>query len=296
MLLSDFFHKNEILKDGVFEDLGYSNHLGKDILTFCDDIYYLKRALSNKMVSAVIIKEDMTKEDMKGRAVLLSDNPRKTFFDLYERLRDDALFHYPFNYHIDKSAKIAKSAIVSDRCFIGKNSVISDNVIIKDNVFIGDNCFIDCGAVLGCEGILYEKDENNNTRFIKHAGIVKIGDGVTLLANSVVVRSVFPNMPTVVSDYSIVGISSTVGHEASVGKNCKILGNCVIAKNVQIGADTIIGSSSVVRENIKIGKNADIKAGSIVVKDVKDGSIVSGNFAINHRINVKEYMKKRNQI
>jgi len=295
MKLSDYFTNENIYKDGTFKDLGYSFSKGKNILTFCDNIYYFQQAQKNSNISAVIVKKEMLKFIKKSNqlSIAFAKDPRDKFFQIYEDLRDKNLFKNSFKYGISKSATIAKSAIISKNSYIGANTVIEDNVVIKDNVYIGDNCYIDVGTIIGSDGILYRYDKDNNTKFIKHAGSVKIGNSVTLLANSVVVKSLFVNMPTTIEDHSIIGISSTIGHEAYIGSNVKVLGNCVVAKNAKIGNNSIIGSSSVIRENITIGKNADIKAGSIVIKDVAENSSVSGNFAIKHTLNVKEFLNKQ---
>lgn len=291
MKLSDFFNENDIIQDGEFLDLSYADAKGKKILTFCDNLFYLNKALKNSDVSAVII-ENTLKAHLKEttKAFSISSNPRNSFFDVYAHLRDNKLFPKNFNYGIESSAKIASSAIISQKCYIGKNCVISDGVIIKDDVFIGDNCFIDSGAILGNEGILYKKVEGDNL-FIKHAGIVIIEENVTILANAVIVKSIFTNMPTKVGAYSIIGIATTIGHEATIGRNCRILGNCVIAKNVNISHNTIVGSNSIIRENISIGENCDVKAGSVVVKHMKDNEEVSGNFAFDHKKNTINYLK-----
>jgi len=293
MKLLDYIEKEYIHQNGVFDDLGYSNSKGKNVLTFCDNLNYLNIALVNNNISSIIIRKDLLiyiKDTTKG--ILLSENPRNSFFDIYNTMRENDLFNYKYKYGVGENLTISSSANISKKCYIGNNSVISDNVTIKDNVFIGENCFIDSGAVLGNDGILYMKKDDNNI-FIRHTGIVVIGDNVTILANATIVKSVFPNMPTVVGDYSIIGIATAIGHEAKIGKNCRVLGNCVVAKNAQVGDGSIIGSSSVIRENLILGEKADVKAGSIVIKNVKDGEVVSGNFAMNHNLNVKNYFKSQ---
>ena len=45
MKLSNYFEKENILNDGYFDDLAYSNATGKNIMSFCDNISYLKIAL-----------------------------------------------------------------------------------------------------------------------------------------------------------------------------------------------------------------------------------------------------------
>ena len=292
MKLSDYFKKENILNDGYFDDLSYSNASGKNIMSFCDTISYLKIALENDDISAIIIHKELVNEikDTK-KAIAFHENPRDKFFDIYIHMQKNNLFLDTNKYGIDTSANIASSAIISPKSYIGKNSIISENVIIKDNVFIGDDCFIDAGVILGNEGMLYKKDINNNNIFIKHAGIVKIDSNAIILSNAVIVKSVFRNMPTYIGEYSIIGIATTIGHEAHIDSNCRILGNCVVAKNANIGSHTIVGSNSMIKENITIGKNCDIKAGSVVVKNLKDNQVVSGNFALNHNQNVKNYFK-----
>lgn len=291
MKLSDYFISNNIFKDGSFDDLSYSHGNGKNILTFCDTIEYLKIALNNENISSIVI-HDKLQEHVQStkKGVALSDNPRNKFFDIYNHMRNNELFQYNFKYGRDRSAIIATSALVSTKSYIGKNTVISDNVVIKDNVFIAENCFIDSGAILGNEGILYKTDDGNNI-FIKHAGIVNVEPNVTILSNAVIVKSVFQNMPTKIGKNSIIGIATTIGHEANLGKNCRILGNSVVAKNAKIGEGTIVGSNCMIRENINIGSFCDVKAGSVVIKNLKDGQVVSGNFALNHNQNVKNYFK-----
>lgn len=293
MKLSEYTAQADIHFDGIFDELGYSSSNGENILTFCDNLHYLNIALNNKNVSSIIIKKELLK-DIKNttKGISISDNPRNSFFVIYNSMRGHNLFKYKINYGIGENVSIASSASVSSKSYIGNNSVISENVTIKDNVYIGDNCFIDAGAVIGNDGILFMEQDGNNI-FIRHAGIVHLGNNVTILSNATVVKSLFPNMPTTIDDYSIIGIATTIGHEARIGKNCKVLGNCVVAKNSQIGDGSIIGSSSVIRENLVLGENVDVKAGSIVVKNIKDGEIVSGNFAINHNLNVKNYFKSQ---
>ena len=293
MQLKNYFSANLIYKDGSFQNLSYAKGEGKCLLTFCDSINYLNLALSNKSITAVITKKSLiAKIEDKNITigVALDDNPRNKFFTIYNKLQADNYFKNNFKYGIAESAIVASSAIVSTNSYIGKNSIIADNVVIKEGVFIGDNCFIDSGAIIGNDGILWVKDSNNQHTHIRHCGAVKIGSNVSILANAVVVRSIFPNMPTIVDDHCIIGISTTIGHEVVVSKNCIVSGSCVLAKNVNIGKGSIIGAMSFIRENITVGSKADIKAGSVVVKNVAKGEAVSGNFAINHNQNIKNYL------
>ena len=60
----------------------------------------------------------------------------------------------------------------------------------------------------------------------------------------------------------------------------------------QIEEGAWIGTASFVREYVKIGRFAKVMAGSVVIRDVGESMSVSGNFAIDHRINAMEYLKR----
>ena len=292
MELTDYLEGNDIKNNSIFHDLGYSDSTGNNILTFCDTIHYLNIAQSNPCISAVIVPEKLISYiKNKTIGIAISETPRDTFYKLYNNLRENNLFPKLLNTGIEETSIIADSAIVSKNSYIGKNTVISENVVIKENVIIGDNCFIDVGCIIGNEGLLYFKDTDENNKFIKHSGIVEIGSNVTLLSSSIVVKSIFQNMPTKINDFSIIGIGTTIGHESSIGKNCIISGKCVIAKNVTIHDNSYLGTSVVIRENLTLGISSNVKAGSVVIKSVKEHESVSGNFAINHNINLKNYFK-----
>jgi acetyltransferase-like isoleucine patch superfamily enzyme len=50
-----------------------------------------------------------------------------------------------------------------------------------------------------------------------------------------------------------------------------------IAKNIVIGDHSYIGADSIIRYGVEIGSNCIVGAGSVVVSDVPQGSVVAGN-------------------
>ena len=100
-----------------------------------------------------------------------------------------------------------------------------------------------------------------------------------------------------IGNKSRVGLSNTVIGPVKIGDNVNIAQNVVISglnhgyedidipireqdcstSLVIIGDDTWIGANSVITSGVNIGKHCVIAAGSIVIKDVPDYSIVGGN-------------------
>ena len=50
-----------------------------------------------------------------------------------------------------------------------------------------------------------------------------------------------------------------------------------VSGDITVGKNVYIGGNSLIRYGVKIGDGSVIGAGSVVVKDVNDGTIVAGN-------------------
>ena len=94
-----------------------------------------------------------------------------------------------------------------------------------------------------------------------------------------------------IGDNSIIGISTNIGHEAQIANNCVFSSNCVVARRAKVNDHVWVGPSSVIREHVIIGKYAQIKLGSVVISNVDEAGEVSGNFALNHKKNLRNYFK-----
>jgi UDP-3-O-[3-hydroxymyristoyl] glucosamine N-acyltransferase len=292
MKLSDHFPNSDIARDGEFDTLGHVDSAIKKTLVFCDNIRYLDKADNNTNVSAIITTLDLLSQISPNRAVLISVNPRSTFYKLHQLMLEKGQYSLNLDCGIGKNCSVHPSALVSPMTRIGNDVTISENVVIKDGVSIGDNTYIDAGVIIGCEGLLYTK-EGEKITFIRHAGGVQVGKNVTLLSQATIVRSVHPGFLTVIGDNSIIGISSNIGHDAQIGKNCSISSNCVIARKAKLGDGVWVGPSSAIREHVNIGPNSRIRLGSVVIEDVKANESVSGNFALNHPANLRNFVKKK---
>ena len=85
------------------------------------------------------------------------------------------------------------------------------------------------------------------------------------------------------------GLGVVIGNGVVMGKGCQIYSNVIIGsksthghngKNPQIGENVIIGAGSIILGNIKIGSNSIIAAGSVVLSDVPENTMVAGNPAV----------------
>ena len=170
--------------------------------------------------------------------------------------------------------------------------------------FYGDNKW----GVLFCEYKVYEEFLSKNKGFIKNnrveidrrnsaiplADLTKynariepgalIRDLVEIGDNCVIMMGAVLNIGAVIGERTMIDMNVVVGGRAIVGKDCHIGAGTVLAgvieppnaEPVVIGDNVLIGANAVVLEGIKVGKGAVIAAGSVVVKDVDENTVVAG--------------------
>ena len=120
------------------------------------------------------------------------------------------------------------------------NSRIEPGALIRDKVEIGNNCVIMMGAVL--------------------------------------------NIGAVIGEKTMIDMNVVVGGRAVVGNNCHIGAGAVLAGVIEppsadpviIGDNVLVGANAVILEGVKVGKGAVIAAGSVVVSDVEEYTVVAG--------------------
>ena len=295
MKLSSYFKANEIYADGDFSSLGYVDSSEKGTLAYCDTVYYLKKANANPNITCIITIKDIATRIEPRKGIVACDNPRISFYKLHNSMIAKALPKVLPEYGIGQNCRIHPAAFISPRTKIGDHVTIAENVIIKDEVEIGDHTFIDANVVVSSEGLLYF-EENGKVYFIRHAGGVKIGRGVTILSSAVIVKSVHDSLLTKIGDHSIIGVLTNVGHEVQIGINCVISSNCVIARRVKVSDGVRIGPSSVIREHVTIHKNARVRMGSVVIEDVRENQSVSGSFAVDHKTSLRAYHRMKYKV
>ena len=91
--------------------------------------------------------------------------------------------------------------------------------------------------------------------------LTKIGKGFKVYHG----QSLVINKETIIGDFVTIRQSTTIGNSKSKGKSP------IIENNVTIGSNVVIIGE------ILIGKNSIIAAGSVVVKDVLECTLVAGN-------------------
>jgi tetrahydrodipicolinate N-acetyltransferase len=186
----------------------------------------------------VFLKGDLGKIDFKG-------------MDFYGDANWGILFceYAAFNEFLEKNEEsVKKYKIETDRRnsaipladLTKYNARIEPGALIRELVEIGDNCVIMMGAVL--------------------------------------------NIGAVIGARTMIDMNVVIGGRAIVGKDSHIGAGTVLAGVIEppnanpviVGDNVLIGANAVVLEGIKVGNGAVVAAGSVVVKDVEENTVVAG--------------------
>lgn len=103
---------------------------------------------------------------------------------------------------------------------------------------------------------------------------ISIGTGVNIITGCAIDNSV------TIDEGALINTNVIIGHDCVVGKYSEICPGTVISGNCSIGDFCFIGSNSTILPKIKIGNNSIIAAGSVVIKDVPENTLVAGNPAL----------------
>lgn len=100
---------------------------------------------------------------------------------------------------------------------------------------------------------------------------VKIGQGSVLCPNSII------TCDAVIGEFVTINCGSGTGHDASVGDYSTLSGQVDITGFARVGKRVSIGSSACILPGVIIEDDSAIGAGSVVVRNVREGSTVFGN-------------------
>lgn len=81
-------------------------------------------------------------------------------------------------------------------------------------------------------------------------------------------------------DFVTVHAYANFGHDAKVGVYCTVGSYVFLGGFAEVGSGTILHTGSKILPHKKIGNNTIVGAGSIVIRNVKDGKTVFGNPAM----------------
>jgi UDP-perosamine 4-acetyltransferase len=98
----------------------------------------------------------------------------------------------------------------------------------------------------------------------------RVGDGVQLLAGSIV------QVSAAIGEGTIVNTAAIVEHDAEVGDYVHVAPRALLCGAVTVGNSSHIGAGAVVRQGIRLGRHTLVGAGAVVVRDFDGGGELVG--------------------
>ena len=102
-------------------------------------------------------------------------------------------------------------------------------------------------------------------------------DRITSIDEGTVVHHAVIQRGTAVGKHVIINTSSSIDHDCKLEDFVQIAPNATLCGGVDVGKGSLNGVGSVVLPQVKIGANVTLGAGTIVAKNIPDGSMVIGN-------------------
>ena len=288
--------KNDSTGDYVYQGINFEvlGHVRsktlKKTLTFIDDENYILELEKKKNIVGILCSHKISsKINHMSASIIVIENPRIEFF----KLQNEIGRYYKSNQtiisknsFIGKNARIDNSDVIIEKNVkIGNNVIIHSGSIIKEGAIIGDN------SVIGNEGFEFKRDKNGHILKINHYGNVIIEENVEIKEMCSIHKALFQWDSTVVGNNTKIDANTHVGHGSKIGKENLIGAGANIAGNISMGDYCYVGPGAIISNRCEIGNSSRISIGSVVTKDVKDNSTVSGNFAIPHQLFIENLKK-----
>lgn len=220
-----------------------------------------------------LILVDMNLNLGKDNTILLiEDNPQEVYYkllDYFFRIKSTGVICKTAKIHsearIGKNVQIDSFTVIG-KCHIGDNSIIGSNSNVNENSVIGKNVFIDSNCSVGSTGMAWVWDKKGDRILLPQFGGVKIEDGCTIGANSVIVKGSL-NENSIIGKRSVIAPGARLGHGTIIGEFVHLANNVVTGGNTIIGSHSFIGSSAVFRPKTKLHSHTTVGAGAVVTSD-----------------------------
>jgi acyl-[acyl carrier protein]--UDP-N-acetylglucosamine O-acyltransferase len=233
-------------------------------------------------IAAVLCTPEIANSIPTGIGCAITANPVATAFHIHKALSDRAGYYWTdFATQIPATARVHPRAFVAElNVVIGEHSIIGPHATLHERSVIGANCYIGTGTVIGCEAFEVPLIDGRK-QLHPQAGGVRIADHVVICSNSSVAKSSFPAF-TEIGKGCVLDNHVHVAHDCILEPGCTITHGTLLAGRVQLEEGVYVGPNTSISNGIHVGKNAKLSIGSTVVKDVREGTRVTGNFAIEH--------------
>ena len=258
-----------------FRTLGLIGLPLPNMLVFAADETFLSRATEESQIVGVIVPEPLLERASCLSSdwwLLVSDDPKVSFWDLHLWLYQEAGFYDPISEQsteIDPTARIAPTAVIGRGARIGCGSVVEEYVVISAHVQIGDRVRIGPHSIIGAEGFQNYVSRTGQRVHVPHVGTVVVADDVCIHSHVTVDRALWGS--TQIGSGTQIDNLCHIAHNCILGHSNVLTAGTVLGGSVVVGDESFFGIGAVVKDGLTIGSRCRIPMGGVVVGPVPDG-------------------------
>ncbi|RVU30204.1 acyl-ACP--UDP-N-acetylglucosamine O-acyltransferase [Neptunomonas marina] len=198
---------------------------------------------------------------------------------------------------IDPRAIVEPGAKLADNVTVGPWSYIGSDVVIGEGTTVASHVVIKGPTTIGANNRFFQfssiGEECQDKKYAGEPTRLEIGDENVFREGVTVHRgTVQDNSLTKIGSDNLFMANAHVAHDCVVGDHTIMANNVAIAGHVHVGDHTILGGFTAVHQFCRIGSHVMCGAGTVVLKDVPDYVMATGNPASPHGINA-EGLKRR---
>ncbi len=202
-----------------------------------------------------------------------------------------------FMSHIHPTALISSSAIIDDTAIIGPYCIVGDEVTIGAHTILHRHVVVSQLTRIGKHNEFYQfASIGEDCQDLKYAGErtwLEIGDyNIIREACSLHRGTVQDKGLTKIGNHNLLMVNTHVAHDCVIGDYNVVANNVGIAGHVTIGNHAVVGGNSGIHQFCRVDDYSLIGAASLILKDVAAFTMVSGNPAHTHGLNIEGMRRK----
>ncbi|MEJ6552545.1 MULTISPECIES: acyl-ACP--UDP-N-acetylglucosamine O-acyltransferase [Psychrobacter] len=198
---------------------------------------------------------------------------------------------------IHPTALISPSAQIDETAIIGPYCIIGDEVSIGPHTVLHRHVVVTKLTRIGAHNQFYQfASVGEDPQDLKYAGErtwLEIGDHNTIREACSLHRGTAQDSElTKIGSHNLLMVNTHVAHDCVIGDHNVLANNVGVAGHVTIGSHTIIGGNSGIHQFCTIDDYSLIGGASLILKDVAAFTMVSGNPAKAHGLNIEGMRRK----